>query len=288
MPRASAFVVVFALVVVVALTVEALAAPPMEETARASDSRPPPQVLIEARVIELPSRYAGVGFDGTDFWLTRLGDAQNEPVFYSIDSHGQEQISFPQQQVYVPEGHLDITLWDDLLWCSQCIEMHAFNAMTGNFETWFNGPIFPCRTMVNDGTYWYVTGWGEHIYRGQWDGTPGGNPTWTPITDAAIPGASGLALDIERNCLWVTDYLTNSVHQYSKDGPWLGTIPFTGTLYGSPRGCCMAETPELDIVLAVLFTNPRRESDYLVLYQFDESPVEESTWGKVKDFFRRQ
>ena len=120
MPRASVFVVVFALVVVVALTVEALAAPPTEETARPSDSRPPPQVLIEARVLELrQGDHAGVGFDGTNFWLTQLGDAQNEPVFYSIDSHGQEQTSFPQEQVYVPEGHLDITFWDNLLWCSQ-------------------------------------------------------------------------------------------------------------------------------------------------------------------------
>ena len=49
----------------------------------------------------------------------------------------------------------------------------------------------------------------------------------------------------------------------------------------------MAETETLGLVLAVVFTDADRDSGTVVLYQIDNSPVEDSTWGGIKAFFGR-
>lgn len=260
--------------------------------------RPEPvrQVLIEARLV-------GVTFDGEDFWLSQHGDGVVEPpMIHQVNQEGTILGSFEQTDAWVNGVH-DIQFWNGRLWGSECYYLRGF----GLDGTWPDSPYFlagspfspsdVARALCHDPVHdrWFVGGHGTDVYSGAWDGTDGTTPPWTPITPGPLPGPSGMAYDPARDCLWLTDGITGTLHKLDPDGgPSLGQIPFLGSAFGKPRGCCIAEiqNPEpLIVLVAVMVDEEERTDDWLVMWDLEEidaeaTPVEPASWGRIKAFYR--
>ena len=251
---------------------------------------PPPQVLIEARFMELDSNeiqdIGGVAFDGTDFLVSEPGHGSDPPMFHRVSEDGVILSSTPQQAVFTEWGHLDLAWCGALFWGSQCLQIHAFMSSCLTYMGYFNGPIDPCRALAYDGTTWFVGGHNQPIYRGNWNYVWGSTPEWITVTPT-LAGASGIAVDQQRDCLWITDSVDNLVIKAPKISgqPMLGELPL---LHGSfrPRGCCMARTSDLMIYLSVAMVDERgRAPCRIVLYEIDDTAVETTSWSEVKRRF---
>lgn len=250
--------------------------------------------LIERQQIQIEARIVGVTFDDDSFWLTQQGDGIDPPRFLVIDENGTLQNVFDQAGVFTDTGLNDIHWCGSWIWGSECSWLRAYD-QAGSFQNYFwaptptFSPADPVRAICHsEANRFWVTGHGKGVWAGYWDGDWQSQPGWMEIIPGPFPGASGLAYDPARDCIWLTDYVNNTLYQYDTDGgPALAEIPALGALYGSPRGCCTADTQRFGTVLGVVFVNERgRAPGKLVLFEIDDTPVERRSWAMIKALFR--
>ena len=258
--------------------------------------------------VQIAPRLHGVTWDGDDFWLSQLGDGgSNPPRFIRTDDQGIVQGSVDHGDPWV-NGFAGIHFYNGFLWGSECAWLRGL----GLDGSWSGSPFFigsavftidePILAVAQNAALnrWFIGGQGEagqgrHVYSAVWNGTDGTPMTWTPITSLPLP-ANGIAYDQSRDCLWVTDGVTGTLHKLDPDGgPSLGEIPFLGSLFGKPRGCCIGETTqeaELIIVLAVVLVDEEdRADDWLVMWDIEDiddaiTPVEAASWTSIKNLYR--
>lgn len=232
----------------------------------------------------------GIGWDmdGQVFWVSAGDQAGFGCRFYIYDDLGNLLDTRPQAGGATGWGHRDMT-WHP-----------CYPAMLGSYGTQINGfdgasvylgsftgpGMSPCRALTCDMDYVYTTGFGEYLWRGDWDCTWGSNPTWEMLGANTWPGAYGLA-----RC---TDCIPG-------DGLWMTTADYSGDLlfidlagglvntfttlpeYDIHGGCEMADTPTWGCALAILMQS---SPDQVVLYDVCQCvPVEEASWGQIKAMF---
>ena len=260
--------------------------------ARTRELEPVFQIQIEARI-------EGIAHDGDDFWLSQLGGALDPPMFHRANEQGVVQESFEQTDAWI-NGVRDIHFWNGLLWGSECFQVRGFN-LDGSWDgsTTFMGsvvfsPSEPIAAVAHDAgsSRWFIGGDGSHVFRGTWNGVNGSTPTWTPVSQAPLPGTSGVAYDPDRNCLWLADGISNTLHKLSPGGgPSLGQLPLLDPALGSLRGICVAETETLVYLAAVIVDDDERAPGWMMLWDIEDiddavTPVESASWSSIKAMFR--
>lgn len=249
--------------------------------------------LIERHQVTIEARVVGVTQVDEFFWLAQQGDGIDPPRFLVVDELGSPQFTLPQTGTTTPAGVNDIHWCGTWIWGSECQLLHAWTP-AGTYTDYFFGPSGyhpgdPVRTICHsEANRFWVTGHNKGIWAGYWDGNWGSQPGWMEVIPGPFPGASGLAYDQLRDWIWVTDHVLNKLSAYEViGGPAIAEVPAIGTLYGSPRGCCMAETQTFGNVLAMVFIDDEgRQPGKLVLFEIDDTPVERRSWAVIKALFR--
>ena len=229
---------------------------------------------------DLANAYSvGVGYDGTNFWISAGDGDTGFCEFYVYDEDG-NLIDGPVHQGggATGWGHRDMA-WDgDYMFGSYDLLIDGFSDIN-TYEGFFEGIINPNRAMAYDGTYFYTCGFGEMLYRLEWDGNWGSTATPTTLT-GPYNGCYGLAYDEVYDCLWMTtaDY-SGDLHQLDMDGNLLNTYTCLPE-YDIQGGCTMADTTNYGYVLAVLQqSSPDKISFYEVHADNPELEIGEITGG---------
>lgn len=227
----------------------------------------------------------GLGWDGQYFWVS-AGDADTGFCeFYIYDEYG-TLVDGPIHQGggATGWGHRDMCYNGNHMFGSFSPSIDGFvDPLT--FSGYFGGPISPNRALAFDGDYFYTSGFGEFLWRVDWDGVWGSSAISEPIS-GPWDGAYGLAYDCGNDCLWMStaDY-TGDVHQLALDGTLITTYTTIFGGYDLHGGCTMADT-RFGYVLAILMQSA---TDMVVFYDVESSgpsPAEEGSWGAIKSLFR--
>lgn len=226
----------------------------------------------------------GIGFDGEYLWVS-AGDATTGFCeFYIFDEYG----TLVEGPIHQPGGatgwgNRDLAFDGTYMFGSYGMPINGFmdwNTYSGSF----NGPINPNRALAYDGSYFYTSGFGEMLYKVEWDGTWGSTGDAT-ILSGPFDGAYGLAYDEGNQCLWMsTANYTGDVIQLDMNGNTIDTYSTVFGGYDLHGGCTMADT-RFGHVLVILMQS---DVDTVVFYDVESmpSPAEDTTWGGVKSLFR--
>jgi hypothetical protein len=221
----------------------------------------------------------GVGFDGTNFWVSAGDGTTGQCTFYLFDETGALLDSAQQGGGATGWGHRDMTWNGAHMFGSYDPLIDAF-ADIGTYSGNFIGPISPNRAQAFDGTYFYTCGFGEMLYRLEWDGNWGSTATATTLT-GPWSGCYGLAYDEVFDCLWMTtaDY-TGTLYKLDMDGNLLETYTLLPE-YDIQGGCTMADT-SYGYVLAVL---QQHDVDTITFYEVHPADEPELDIGEISGGF---
>jgi len=278
--------VVFALamVAVAALGVNASQdVAPISKAPNYSDGSFP--ILFEITVSTTDTQCVGVGYDGTNVWVTAGDGTTGSCSFYIFDEYGNLLDTVPQGGGATGWGHRDLA-WDGTyMWGSYSGLVDAFGG-DYQYAGYFAGPISPNRAMAYDGSYYYTCGFSEYLYRLTWDGNFGSTAFPEILTSTSWSGAYGLAYDEVSNVLWMTtaDY-TGTINQIGMDGALINTYT-TMPEYDIQGGCTMACTAQFGYVLLVL--QQGTPYDMVTFYDLGYGPTatDMGSWGAIKAMFR--
>jgi hypothetical protein len=209
----------------------------------------------------------GVGFDGTNFWVSAGDGTTGQCTFYLFDETGALLDSAQQGGGASGWGHRDMA-WNGMdMFGSFSSDINGFSDIFTH-DGFFVGPISPNRAMAFDGTYFYTCGFSEMLYRLEWDGNWGSTATATALS-GPWSGCYGLAYDAVFDCLWMTtaDY-TGTLYQLDMAGNILNTFT-TLPEYDIQGGCTMADT-SYGYVLAVL---QQHDVDTVTFYEVHPEDV---------------
>ena len=230
----------------------------------------------------------GIGFDGTNFWVTSGSPFvySDTTMFWIYSQEGALVASFIQVDG-TEWGCRDLVFDGTYMYGSEDGHIRAFD-LSGNDVGWFWGPLIPNRGLAYDGTSFYACNYNDAVYRFEFDGWSSPPANITPIIPEGTGFRYGLAYDEVRDCLWMTyaDHVEAKVEQYDTAGTLLGTYT-TLPEYGDPAGATMANTSR-GYVLAILHLDEGHQdgTDRVVLYDVSGTPVEETSWGRVKALWR--
>lgn len=226
----------------------------------------------------------GVGWDGQYLWVSAGDGTTGTPEFYIYDEYG-TLVDGPIHQGGGASGwgNRDLAFDGTYVFGSFGTPINGFEDVN-TYSGSFNGPLNPNRAMAFDGTYFYTGGFGEYLYRVDWNGNWGSTATST-ILSGPYDGTYGLAYDSGNDCLWMTTAnYTGDVLQLDMSGNQIGTYSTLFSGYDLHGGCTMADT-RFGHVLVILMQS---DVDTIVFYDVEStpSPADETTWGGVKALFR--
>ena len=224
----------------------------------------------------------GVGYDGTNFWVSAGDQATGLCEFYIFDEFGTLLDNVPQGGGASSWGHRDMAHDGDFMFGSYSNLVDGFGP-DYQFAGYFIGCLNPNRALAYNGTDFYTCGFGEQLTQMSWDGNFGTVASCSYL--GAWDGAYGLAYDYMDDCLYMStaDY-TGNIHQLTMDGFPLATHT-TLPEYDIQGGSTMACTAQYGYVLVVLMQSA---PDTLVFYDLGHgpSPVDTGSWGAIKAMYR--
>jgi hypothetical protein len=226
--------------------------------------------------IEGDDHCVGVGFDGSEIWVSAGDGTTGTCTFYTYDETGTQTGSSPQGGGATGWGHRDLA-WDgNYMWGSYDPLIDAFSD-PATYDGNMIGPISPNRAMAFDGTYYYTCGFGQMLYKLEWDGIFGSTATAT-VLSGPFAGCYGLAYDSIYDCLWMTtaDY-TGTLYQLDMTGATMNTYSFLPE-YDIQGGCTMAQLPSYGYVLVVL---QQSGPDMVSFYEIHEGGAPELEIGEI-------
>jgi hypothetical protein len=221
----------------------------------------------------------GLGFDGTNFWVSAGDQGTGQCTFYLFDEDGTLVDSAQQGGGASGWGHRDLA-WDGTYMFGSYDPLIDGFMDIATYSGNFVGPISPNRAMAYDGTYFYTCGFGEMLYQLDWDGNWGSTATATALS-GPWSGCYGLAYDEVYDCLWMTtaDY-TGTINKLDMDGNLLDTYT-TLPEYDIQGGCTMAQT-SYGYVLAVL---QQSDPDTVTFYEVHAAEEPELEIGEISGGF---
>jgi hypothetical protein len=224
----------------------------------------------------------GVGFDGTNLWVSAGDQETGVCEFYIYDEYGTLLDNVPQGGGATSWGHRDMCWNGSYMFGSYSNLVDAFGP-DYQFAGYYIGCLNPNRAMAYNGTDFFTCGFGEQLTRMEWDGNFGSVATCNYL--GAWDGAYGLAYDYMDDCLYMStaDY-TGNLWKLSMDGFLLDSYTCLPE-YDIAGGCTMACTMQYGYILVVL---QQFSPDTLVFYDLGHgpSPTETGSWGAIKAMYR--
>jgi len=165
-----------------------------------SDALLDPLDYIDLEALGTSVYCVGVGFDGTNLWVTDGTDLQ----IYIISPAGVlvDQVS---QSGTSGWGLRDLCWNGTYMFGSQSNQVQYYDA-TYSYVNYYNCyACNPNRAQGFDGTYFYTGSFAETIYQVTWDGVAGSTAAYTTwSTDVGNGGTYGAAYDDFNECIWVS------------------------------------------------------------------------------------
>jgi hypothetical protein len=224
----------------------------------------------------------GVGYDGTNFWVSAGDQATAVCEFYIWDEYGNMIDNVPQGGGASGWGHRDMCWNGSYMFGSYSNLVDGFGP-DYMFAGYFIGCLNPNRAMAYDGTCYYTGGFGDQMTRMTWDGNFGSAASCDFL--GSWDGTYGLAYDYVDDVLYMSlaDY-SGDLHMMTTDGFLLDTYT-TLPEYDIHGGCTMACTAQFGYILCVLMQS---SPDSLVFYDLGHGPsaADTGSWGSIKAMFR--
>jgi hypothetical protein len=224
----------------------------------------------------------GVGYDGTNFWVSAGDGFTGVCNFYIFDEYGNWLDTIPQGGGATGWGHRDLCWNGEYMFGSYSSLVDAFGP-DYQYAGYFVGCQNPNRCQAFDGDTYYTGNFSENLTSMDWDGVFGSVATCT----FHGPGYAsyGLAYDYIDDVLWMStaDY-SGSLYLCTTDFFVLdvySTLPETD-IHG---GCTMACTAQYGYVLVIL---SQAAPDTLFFYDVGHGPsaANDGSWGSIKAMYR--
>lgn len=232
-------------------------------------------------------RSVGVGYDGTNFWVTDAQSSGGNLWIHIISNTIPHVLVTTVDQNSLTSGWgLRDLCWDGTyMYASAGTTVDYYDASYVKAGSYTHSAVTPNRVQGWDGTYFYTGSFGSDIYQVTWDGVSGSSASsvvWTsPVPNGAAYGA---AWDDWNNCLWISTAAGSGdgmLYQYDP----VGTLLFTYSLLPeSPTsgGCTMADfgsspAPQLWVL--------SQGSPDMVYCWETVVALERDTWGSIKTVF---
>ncbi len=241
---------------------------------------------IDLEALGTSAYCVGVGFDGTNFWVTDAQDVggvgPNTIWVISGDAAHTVVTSF-DQVASAGWGLRDLCCDGTYMFGSQDNEVDIYDigtyAYVGSYSCF---AVSPNRAQAWDGTYFYTGSFAAEMYQVTWDGVLGSTASYT-IWSAVIAneGIYGAAWDEYNNCLWVSTAASdNMLYQIDSNGDLIAEHFYNlliagGSTMGSYSG-------SFDQQLWVL---EQGSPDALHCYETGLLALEQHSWGGIKVLF---
>jgi len=230
------------------------------------------------------NRCVGVGFDGTNFWVTDAQSAGGPLWIHIITGDLAHTLVTTVDQNGTSGWGLRDLCWDGTyMYGSQSTTVQYYDGSYARAGSFTSPASNPNRAMAWDGTYFYTGSFSADIYQVTWDGVSGSTASFTTWSSAiSNNGTYGAAWDATNNCLWVSTA--------SNDG-LLFQLDATGTLITtydqSPEnvlagGCTMGNYAGTDG--DQLWVLAQATPDGVYCWEV-VVPLERDTWGSIKTIF---
>ncbi len=229
-------------------------------------------------------RAVGVGYDGTNFWVT---DAVNTggPLKIIIISGASphSQVTIVDQNGTSGWGLRDLC-WDGTyMYGSESNTVQYYNSSYAKVGSYQCAAVSPNRAQAWDGTYFYTGSFSPNIYQVTWDGVSGSSATYTTWSTAVANSALyGLAWDASGNCMWASTANSPAdgmLYQIDASGALITTYDLTPEL-PTAGGCTMADYGSAQELWVLKQSSP----DGVYCWQTPVS-LERNTWGSIKTIF---
>ncbi len=227
----------------------------------------------------------GVGFDGTNFWVTdgaEVGGVGNNMIHIVTGGSPHTLVTSVEQFGTSSWGLRDMC-WDGThMYGSESSVVQYYDASYTYAGYYTHSAVSPNRAQAWDGTYFYTGSFAVDIYQVTWDGISASAASSTIWSTAVLNGGLyGLAWDSGNNCMWASTA--------SSDG-MLYQIDDTGALIASydlspesptSGGCTMADyTVDADQLWVLAQGTP----DGVYCWEVTVA-LERDTWGSIKTVF---
>ncbi len=230
-------------------------------------------------------RSVGVGFDGTNFWVTDAVNTGGHLKILIITGTGPHTLVTSVDQNGTSGWGLRDLCWDGTyMYGSESTVIQYYDATYARAGSFTHSAVSPNRAMAWDGTYFYTASFGSDLYQVTWDGVSGSTASSTVWSPPVANGATyGMAYDAGGNCMWVstaTNPGDGMLYQYNMSGVLMASYDLTPE---SPTsgGCTMADyTVDID----QLWVLSQGAPDIVYCWETAVS-LERDTWGSIKTVF---
>ena len=228
----------------------------------------------------------GVGFDGTNFWVTDAQDVggvgPNTIWVISGDAAHTVVTSFDQYQT-ASWGLRDLCTDGTYMFGSQDNTVDFYDIGTYAYEGYYTCmAVSPNRAQAWDGTYFYTGSFSDEIYQVTWDGVPGSIATYTSWSSSVLNGGTyGAAWDAYNDCLWVSTASADfTIYQIDNAGTLIAAHMYDIELAG---GCTMGSySGSVDEQLWVI---EQGTPDAIHCLETGPLALEQNSWGGIKTLF---
>jgi len=227
----------------------------------------------------------GVGYDGTNFWVTDAGANLDILIISGTIPH--TLITSVNQFMTSGWGLRDLC-WDGTyMYGSEDNKVDYYDASYAHAGWYFCYACSPNRVQGWDGTYFYTGSFGSDIYQVTWDGVSGSTASSTVWTAPVPNGAAyGAAWDAWNDCIWISTASGSNdgmLYQYDHS-----TAALLASYCLSPEsvtsgGCTMGDFGTDTEQLWVLSQDDT--PDNMVYCWETVVALERDTWGSIKTVF---
>jgi hypothetical protein len=228
----------------------------------------------------------GVGFDGTNFWVTDAADVggvgSNTIWVISGDAAHTVVTSFLQFET-AGWGLRDLCCDGTYMFGSQDNEVDIYDIGTYAYVGYYvSNAVSPNRAQAWDGTNFYTGSFAAEVYQITWDGVLGSTATYSLWSSAvANDGTYGAAWDAYNDCLWVsTASYDDTIYQIDSSGALIAAHFYGINIAG---GCTMGSySGSYDEQLWVL---EQGSPDGVRCFETGPLALEQHSWGGIKVLF---
>ena len=225
----------------------------------------------------------GVGFDGTNFWVTDAQSAGGPLWIHIITGTSPHTLVTTVDQNGTSGWGLRDLCWDGTyMYGSESTIVQYYDASYARAGSFTHSAVSPNRAMGWDGTYFYTGSFSADIYQVTWDGVSGSSASSTLWSSAVANGGTyGAAWDAGNNCLWVSTASGDGMlYQLDAAGALITSYSLLPECE-TAGGCTMADyTVDADQLWVLAQATP----DGVYCWEVTVA-LERDTWGSIKTVF---
>ena len=238
---------------------------------------------IDLEAIGGTARCVGVGFDGTNFWVTDAQSGGGPLWIHIIDGSTHNLITTIDQAGTSGWGLRDLCSDGTYMFGSEDNQVDIYDIASYTFiGSYMCFATSPNRAQAWDGTYFYTGSFAAEIYQVTWDGVFGSTASFTLWSSAiSNDGTYGAAWDAYNDCLWVSTAASdNKLYQLDSSGTLIAEHTYNILMAGgSTMGSYSGSADEQ------LWVLEQGSPDALHCYETGPLALEQHSWGGIKALF---